>query len=301
MNRKAAIAEYKIYLTLERGLSGNSVEAYLRDINHLMEFMQANYGITEPEKITVEHLREFLRYINELGMKATSQARMLSGIKSFFKFMMISEHLTTDPTELIEAPKTGRKLPDTLNNEEIERIIAAIDLSKPEGERNKAIIEVLYGCGLRVSELINLKISNLYLKDEYIKVRGKGNKERLVPIGGEAIRQLKIYIERVRVHQPLQDGFDDFVFLNRRGKPLTRVMIFTIVKDLTAKAGIRKTVSPHTFRHSFATELIERGADLRAVQEMLGHESILTTEIYTHLNNEYLRDTIMMYHPRAKK
>jgi integrase/recombinase XerD len=301
MNRKAAIAEYKIYLTLERGLSGNSVEAYLRDINHLMEFMQANYGITEPEKITVEHLREFLRYINELGMKATSQARMLSGIKSFFKFMMISEHLTDDPTELIEAPKTGRKLPDTLNNEEIERIIAAIDLSKPEGERNKAIIEVLYGCGLRVSELINLKISNLYLKDEYIKVRGKGNKERLVPIGGEAIRQLKIYIERVRVHQPLQDGFDDFVFLNRRGKPLTRVMIFTIVKDLTAKAGIRKTVSPHTFRHSFATELIERGADLRAVQEMLGHESILTTEIYTHLNNEYLRDTIMMYHPRAKK
>jgi integrase/recombinase XerD len=301
MNRKAAIAEYKIYLTLERGLSGNSVEAYLRDINHLMEFMQASYGITEPEKITVEHLREFLRYINELGMKATSQARMLSGIKSFFKFMMISEHLTDDPTELIEAPKTGRKLPDTLNNEEIERIIAAIDLSKPEGERNKAIIEVLYGCGLRVSELINLKISNLYLKDEYIKVRGKGNKERLVPIGGEAIRQLKIYIERVRVHQPLQDGFDDFVFLNRRGKPLTRVMIFTIVKDLTAKAGIRKTVSPHTFRHSFATELIERGADLRAVQEMLGHESILTTEIYTHLNNEYLRDTIMMYHPRAKK
>ena len=301
MNRKAAIAEYKIYLTLERGLSGNSVEAYLRDINHLMEFMQANYGITEPEKITVEHLREFLKYINELGMKATSQARMLSGIKSFFKFMMISEHLTDDPTELIEAPKTGRKLPDTLNNEEIERIIAAIDLSKPEGERNKAIIEVLYGCGLRVSELINLKISNLYLKDEYIKVRGKGNKERLVPIGGEAIRQLKIYIERVRVHQPLQDGFDDFVFLNRRGKPLTRVMIFTIVKDLTAKAGIRKTVSPHTFRHSFATELIERGADLRAVQEMLGHESILTTEIYTHLNNEYLRDTIMMYHPRAKK
>jgi integrase/recombinase XerD len=301
MNRKAAIAEYKIYLTLERGLSGNSVEAYLRDINHLMEFMQANYGITEPEKITVEHLREFLRYINELGMKATSQARMLSGIKSFFKFMMISEHLTDDPTELIEAPKTGRKLPDTLNNEEIERIISAIDLSKPEGERNKAIIEVLYGCGLRVSELINLKISNLYLKDEYIKVRGKGNKERLVPIGGEAIRQLKIYIERVRVHQPLQDGFDDFVFLNRRGKPLTRVMIFTIVKDLTAKAGIRKTVSPHTFRHSFATELIERGADLRAVQEMLGHESILTTEIYTHLNNEYLRDTIMMYHPRAKK
>jgi integrase/recombinase XerD len=301
MNWKAAISEYKIYLKLERGLSENSIESYLRDVNHLWQFVQMTHGDLDPDKLETEHIREFIRQINELGMKATSQARTLSGIRSFYKFMMISEFVAADPTELIEAPKTGRKLPDTLNNDEIEKIIAAIDLSKPEGERNKAIIEVLYGCGLRVSELINLKISNLYLKDEYIKVRGKGNKERLVPIGSQAIKQLRVYIDNVRVHQPLQHGYEDFVFLNRRGKPLTRVMIFTIVKDLTARAGIRKTVSPHTFRHSFATELIERGADLRAVQEMLGHESILTTEIYTHLNNEYLRDTIMMYHPRAKR
>ncbi len=299
MKWEAAITEYKTYLKLERGLSGNSIEAYLRDVKHLREYAEMT-AAGNPDDLDTDNLREFIKHLNDLGMMPASQARMLSGIKSFYKFLAISGFVEINPTELLEAPKIGRKLPDTLNNEEIEKIIAAIDLSKPEGERNKAIIEVLYGCGLRVSELINLKISNLYLKNEYIKVRGKGDKERLVPIGTQAVKQLKIYLENVRVHQKVVPGFEDIVFLNRRGKGLSRVMIFNIVKELTALAGIRKNISPHTFRHSFATELIERGADLRAVQEMLGHESILTTEIYTHLNREYLRDTIMMFHPRAK-
>ncbi len=283
MKWEAAISEYKTYLKLERGLSGNSVEAYLRDMQHLNQFVEINYTDLLPDRVGLDELRDFIHWVNELGMKATTQARMLSGIKSFYKFMLLSEFVADDPTELLEAPKIGRKLPDTLNDNEIEKIIAAIDLSKPEGERNKAIIEVLYACGLRVSELVNLKISNLYFKDDFIKVRGKGNKERLVPIGRSAVKQVKIYLDKVRVHQPIQSGFEDFVFLNRRGKPLSRVMIFTIVKNLVEKAGLKKNVSPHTFRHSFATELIEHGADLRAVQEMLGHESILTTEIYTHI------------------
>ena len=299
MKWEAAISEYNTYLKLERGLSGNSVEAYLRDVNHLWQFVEMNYKSLTPDKVGLDELRDFIHWVNEVGMKATSQARMLSGIKSFYKFLLMSGFINDDPTELLDSPKIGRKLPDTLNDNEIADIIAAIDLSKPEGERNKAIIEVLYACGLRVSELINLKISNLYFKDDFIKVRGKGNKERLVPIGSSAVKQVKIYLEKVRVHQPLQKGYEDFVFLNRRGKPLSRVMIFTIVKDLVARAGIRKNVSPHTFRHSFATELIENGADLRAVQEMLGHESILTTEIYTHLNREFLRETILKFHPRA--
>lgn len=300
MKWEAAISEYKTYLKLERSLSGNSVEAYLRDVHHLYQFVDMNYESLMPDAIGLDELRDFIQWVNELGMKATSQARMLSGIKSFYKFMLLSNFIADDPTELLDAPKIGRKLPDTLNNSEIEAIVSQIDLSKPEGERNKAIIEVLYACGLRVSELVNLKISNLYFKDDFIKVRGKGNKERLVPIGSSAVKQLKIYLDKVRVHQPIQNGFEDFVFLNRRGKSLSRVMIFTIIKDLVEKAGLRKNVSPHTFRHSFATELIEHGADLRAVQEMLGHESILTTEIYTHLNREFLRETILKCHPRSK-
>ena len=300
MKWEAAISEYKTYLKLERGLSANSLEAYLRDLNNLRQFIIMLDATKTPENIDVKDLREFIKWLNSLGMAATSQARTISGIKSFFNFMLLSNIISTNPSDLIDAPKTGRRLPDTLNNSEIEKILSVIDLSKAEGERNKAIIEVMYACGLRVSELVNLKLTNLYLKDDFIKVRGKGNKERLVPIGQEAIKQLNIYTEKVRIHQKIISGFEDFVFLNRRGKALTRVMIFTIIKNLVKMAGINKHVSPHTFRHSFATELIERGADLRAVQEMLGHESILTTEIYTHLNSEFLRDTIMMYHPRSK-
>jgi integrase/recombinase XerD len=255
----------------------------------------------EPEQVKLDDLHAFVIWAAELGMMPSSQARMISGIKAFYKYLLLSNAIEDDPSELLEAPKIGRKLPDTLNHEEVERLIAAIDLSKPEGERNKAIIETLYGCGLRVSELIELKLSNLYFKDEFIRVRGKGDKERLVPIGRAAMEQITRYVDLVRVHQSIQPGYEDYVFLNRRGKALTRVMIFTIIKNLAEAIGLKKNISPHTFRHSFATELIERGADLRAVQDMLGHESITTTEIYTHLDREYLRSTIMSYHPRAKK
>ncbi len=301
MNWESARYQFEIYLKAERSLSANTVESYLRDFSHLMVFVEDEFPGVEPTKINIDHLRDFIHRMNEIGLAATSQARMISGLKSFFGFMHLSNEIETDPSQLLDTPKLGRKLPDVLHDEEINSIIAQIDLSLPNGERNKAIIEVLYACGLRVSELTNLKISNLYLHDEFIKVKGKGSKERLVPIGESAINQLTRYMQYSRVHVSVQKGFEDFVFLNKRGKSLTRVMIFTIIKDLVAKAGIHKTVSPHTFRHSFATELIERGADLRAVQEMLGHKSILTTEIYTHLNREMLRETILMYHPRSKR
>jgi len=286
---------------LERGLSANSVEAYLRDIDKLNQYFEVEGSTVLPENVTLDDLHKFVVWVADLGMKPTSQARMISGIKAFYKYLLITNSIDSDPSELLEAPKIGRKLPDTLNHKEVEDLIAAIDLSKHEGERNKAIIETLYGCGLRVTELIELKLSNLYFKDEFIKVRGKGDKERLVPIGRSAMKQINQYLDFVRVHQQIQAGYEDFVFLNRRGKSLTRVMIFTIVKNLAEAIGLKKNISPHTFRHSFATELIERGADLRAVQDMLGHESITTTEIYTHLDREYLRTAIMSYHPRAKK
>lgn len=301
MTWKTSIQAFESYLNLERGLSANSIEAYLRDIDKLVQYLDAKALDIPPEKMTLEELHRFVIWAAELGMMPTSQARMISGIKAFYKYLLISNGVDDDPSELLEAPKIGRKLPDTLNHEEVEALIAAIDLSKPEGERNKAILETLYGCGLRVSELTDLKLSNLFFKDEFIKVHGKGDKERLVPIGHAAMNQIDRYVNQVRVHQKIQPGFEDFVFLNRRGKSLTRVMIFTIIKNLAEKIGLKKTISPHTFRHSFATELIERGADLRAVQDMLGHESITTTEIYTHLDREYLRTTIMSFHPRAKK
>ncbi len=301
MNWSSAISEYKSFLRLERNSAQNTVVSYLRDIQILRNYSESLTEVLLPDLITHSHIQHFLHYINELGLMASSQARLVSSLRSFFGFLRMSGFITIDPTELIESPKLGRHLPEVLNNQEVEAIIAAIDLSKPEGERNKAIIEVLYGCGLRVSELINLKITNLFFQDEYIKVKGKGSKERLVPIGSEAIKQVDIYLHQVRKLMPIQKGFEDFVFLNRRGKSLTRVMIFTIVKQLAQLAEIHKNISPHTFRHSFATELVERGADLRAVQEMLGHESILTTEIYTHLNREYLRDTLIMFHPRNIK
>jgi integrase/recombinase XerD len=295
---QSALRGFKSFLRLERSLSSNTIEAYLRDVEKLIQFSESVGGIKLRE-ITGQHLKDFLQWINELGMTAQSQARVLSGIKAFYKYLILERIVTDDPSALIESPKLSRKLPDTLSIYDINLLIGAIDLSKPEGTRNKAMLEVLYGCGLRVSELINLKISNLYLDIEFIKVTGKGDKERLIPIGSSAIKFLKIYLEQNRVHIPIKHGKEDFVFLNRRGSPLTRVMVFLIVKELATKIGLKKTISPHTFRHSFATHLIEGGADLRAVQEMLGHESITTTEIYTHLDRDYLRHTIVHYHPRS--
>ena len=256
-------------------------------------------GISGVKEITMENVQTFIKYIAELGLSPRSQARLLSGIKAFYKYLLLENEISTDPTELIESPKLGRKLPDTLSIEEVDALIHAVDLSKPEGERNKTMLEVLYSCGLRVSELINLKISNIYFNDGFIRITGKGDKERLVPIGKQAIKCLDIYLNQVRNHQPIQTGCEDFAFLNRRGKPLSRVMIFTIIKNLAEKISLQKTISPHTFRHSFATHLIEGGADLRAVQEMLGHESITTTEIYTHLDRSFLKQTILDYHPRS--
>ncbi|MFC2107711.1 site-specific tyrosine recombinase XerD [Bacteroidota bacterium] len=290
---------FKSYLAIEKSLSPNSVEAYLRDVGHLATFLKAKGSESGPQDITSDDLKEFLKYINKIGLNAKSQARIISGLKSFFKYLLLENIISKNPAELLESPRFARILPDTLSLEEIDKIIAAIDLSKTEGHRNKAILETLYSCGLRVSELVNMQISNLYFKDGFIKITGKGDKERLVPIGREAIRFIKYYMENYRSHLEIQKGEEDYVFLNNRGKRLTRIMIFIIVKGLAEKAGIRKKISPHTFRHSFATHLVERGADLRAVQEMLGHESIITTEIYTHLDRNYLRSNILDYHPRS--
>ena len=291
--------EFSNYLKLERSLSNNSIEAYVHDVALLQQYVELSALQVSPLAITSKHLQGFLQHINELGMSAYSQARILSGLKSFYKYLLFEELVEKDPTALIEGPKIGRKLPDTLSYPEIEKLLEAIDLSTPEGGRNRAMLEVLYSSGLRVSELVELKIPNVYFDVGFLRVIGKGNKERLVPIGRDALKFLKIYLEEIRVHVPLQKGFDSYAFLNRRGKKLTRVMIFTIIKNLAIKIGLKKTISPHTFRHSFATHLIEGGADLRAVQEMLGHESITTTEIYTHLDRDYLRQVIQEFHPRS--
>jgi integrase/recombinase XerD len=291
---------FKAYLQLEKSLSDHSVEAYLRDVEKLTEYLQIAQQEKEPSAIELKDLQKFIRYIGELGMSAGSQARIISGIKGFYKYCLIEEIITSDPTALLEAPKLKRSLPDVLSYDEIGAIINEIDLSTPEGGRNKAILETMYSCGLRVTELVNLKISCLYLDVEFVRVIGKGDKERLVPIGSDAIKFIKLYKDTIRVHQPIQKGFEDYLFLNRRGKLLTRVMIFYIIKDLAKKAGVTKNISPHTFRHSFATHLVEGGADLRAVQEMLGHESITTTEIYTHLDRDFLRSTLQQFHPAFK-
>jgi integrase/recombinase XerD len=290
---------FKSYLRLERSLSANTIEAYLHDVDMLIQFFKGRSENKEVTEVTANDLKDFLVWVNELGMLPPTQARVLSGLKAFFKYLLLDNQIKTDPSALIESPKMSRKLPDTLSILEINKLIEAIDLSKAEGMRNKAMIEILYGCGLRVSELTSLKISNLFLDIDFIKILGKGNKERLVPIGSDAIKFLKMFIEEVRVHIIVKSGKEDFVFLNMRGNPISRVMVFLIIKDLAKKAGINKSISPHTFRHSFATHLIEGGADLRAVQEMLGHESITTTEIYTHLDRDYLRDTIIQFHPRS--
>jgi integrase/recombinase XerD len=290
---------YKAFLRLEKSLSVNSVEAYVHDVTKFAQFLDYSGLNLPPEKIELHHFKEFLKWINELGMTARTQARVISGIKGFYKYLLLENVITVDPTEMLESPKIGRKLPSILSIEEIDLLIENIDLSKPEGARNKAILETLYGCGLRVSELINIRISNLSFNEGFIRITGKGNKERLVPVGSVAQKYIQIYVDNIRSGQPVRKGFEDFLFLNRRGSRLTRVMIFTIIKKIALKAGLNKSISPHTFRHSFATHLVEGGADLRAVQEMLGHESITTTEIYTHLDREYLRSTILQYHPRG--
>ena len=291
---------YKAYLRLEKSLSEHSVEAYLRDVEKLTQFLQANNLLKTPGDVELKELQQFVKWINELGMTATSQARIISGIRSFYKYCLAEQIAQKDPSLLLEAPRTKRTLPDTLSFAEIESLIAQVDQSTPDGGRNKAILETMYSCGLRVSELIGLKISCLYLDVGYVRVTGKGDKERLVPIGNDAVKYIKQYKDLIRSHQLIKNGYEDILFLNKRGTGLSRVMIFYIIKDLAAKAGITKNISPHTFRHSFATHLVEGGADLRAVQEMLGHESITTTEIYTHLDRDYLRDTLHQFHPAFK-
>lgn len=296
------IKHFTNYLKLERSLSPNSIEAYVHDVEMLAQFMTMNSPDVSPLKVTAKHLQGLLQRINELGMSAYSQARILSGIKAFYKYLLFEELIEKDPTALIEGPKIGRKLPDTLSYPEIEKLLEAIDVSTSEGARNRAMLEVLYSSGLRVSELVDLKINNVHFDAGFLQVIGKGNKERLVPIGRDAMRYLKIYLDDVRgkaPHKPVQKGFEATVFLNRNGRKLSRVMIFTIIKNLALGIGLNKVISPHTFRHSFATHLIEGGADLRAVQEMLGHESITTTEIYTHLDRDYLRQVIQEFHPRS--
>ena len=296
MSWETSIKGFKSYLQIERSLSDNSVQAYIRDVKKF-----ANYATPielSELKVTRVDISNFLAQINQKNISSRSQARIISGIKAFYKYLIIEDYLKINPTELIESPKIGLKLPDTLSLIEIDKLIAAVDLSNKQGERNRAILETLYSCGLRVSELVNLQLSNIHFKEGYLKVTGKGDKERLAPIGGRAIKYLTIYINEVRNHQNIKKGNEDFVFLNNRGAKLTRVMIFLIIQKLTEKIGLNKNISPHTFRHSFATHLIEGGADLRAVQEMLGHESITTTEIYTHLDNEYLRSNIIQFHPR---
>ena len=298
MDWKSSIIGFKSYLVLERSLSEHSIDAYIRDINKLWEYLRIKELLHNPNELSYEDLQAFIMYINKLGLGDRTQARIISGIKAFYKYLLIENLINDNPTELLEGPKLKRKIPDVLSFEEVNLIINGIDLSQETGHRNKAMLETLYACGLRVSELTSLRLSNFYPEVEFIKVIGKNNKERIVPISQAAIQQNLYYIEHYRQNLKIKPEFDDYLYLNRRGRSLTRVMIFTIIKNLVEKVGIKKNVSPHTFRHSFATHLVEGGADLRAVQDMLGHESITTTEIYTHLDREYLRKTILQFHPR---
>ena len=309
MNWKIYIKNFGDYLKLERGLSENSIDAYLRDAEKLYQYIDLTEPSLLPKDITEKHLHNFLQYIGELGLAAHSQARIISGLKGFFKYLINEDIILNDPTDLIEGPKLGRKLPDTLNYPDIEKILESFNMSTHEGLRNRTMLEILYSSGLRVSELINLQITNVFFDIGFLRVIGKGNKERLVPIGRDALKYLTLYLNEVRGKKMNKEGVvlnikipsssENYIFLNHRGKPLTRVWIFLIIKEAVINAGIEKVVSPHTFRHSFATHLIEGGADLRAVQEMLGHESITTTEIYTHLDRDYLRQTLIDFHPRS--
>lgn len=288
---------FKAYLQLEKSLAKHTVENYLRDVRKLQEFNELN-NQESPEKLKLDDLELFIGWLHDLGMSDRSQARIISGIKAFYNYLLMEDVLKNSPAELLESPKLSRKLPDTLSYDEIQELLGMIDLSSSGGQRNRAMLETLYGCGLRVSELTGLKLSNIFLDVEFVKVTGKGDKERLVPIGSEAIKQITIYKDQVRVHQKIKAGSEDILFLNQRGGGLSRTTVFTLIKDLAVKAGIKKSISPHTFRHSFATHLIEGGANLRAVQQMLGHESITTTEIYTHLDRDFLKNTLVEFHPR---
>lgn len=291
---------FRQFLQLERSLSKNSIEAYADDLKKLENYSQLFLNHQDPDKFSYRQLQDFVEWVATLGFSAATQARVISGLKTFYKYRLLENELKQSPAELLETPKLTRKLPVFLSVQEIDKMASCIDRSTNEGERNLCLLETLYSCGLRVSELVNLKITDLHLENDYIKVTGKGNKERLVPIGKSAKKLIKNYLTGIRVHIPVKKASEDIVFLNRRGGKLSRVMVFYIIKDLADKAGIKKKLSPHTFRHSFATHLVEGGADLRAVQEMLGHESITTTEIYTHLDRQFLRDNILTYHPRNK-
>ena len=299
MNWQSYIKNFKSYLQLERSLSDNSVEAYVHDAEKLRDYLLMADDAVEPETVTTRHVTEFLRYLNGLGLSAYSQARILSGLKAFFRYLIVEDLIQNDPCQLIDGPSLGRKLPDVLTFHEIETLLASIDLSTPEGARNRAMMEVLYSSGLRVSELVDLRLTNVYADIGFLRVVGKGNKERLVPIGRDALKYLLIYVREVRKDVAIRKEAENHVFVNRRGGSLSRVMVFKIIKEIAASVGLNKSISPHTFRHSFATHLIEGGADLRAVQEMLGHESIVTTEIYTHLDKEYLKQVITAFHPRS--
>lgn len=297
MNWQQALKDYQHYLRIERGLAQNSIKSYQRDVNKLILYLETHNILEDPIKVSMETVQRFIYDIAKT-VNPRSQARIISGLKGFFNYLVFEEYRTDNPMDLLESPKIGRKLPDTLSEPEIDTLIGAIDLSKPEGERNRAMLETLYGCGLRVSELIGLKISDLFFEEGFIKVTGKGDKQRFVPIGTINIKYIDIYRNEIRIHQKIQKGHEDILFLNRRGKQLTRAMIFTIIKRLAEKIGLRKSISPHTFRHSFATHLLENGADLRAIQQMLGHESITTTEVYMHVDRSHLSDVMNKYHPR---
>lgn len=299
MNWQSYTKGFKAYLKLEQSLAKNSVAAYLADVDKLLQFLDAAKREKSPSEVSTQDIKDLLAWVNQLGMLGTSQARMISGLKAFFKYLVLEDVISSSPCETIEAPRTIRKLPDVLTLTEINQLIDSLDLSKPENIRNKAMLEVMYGSGLRVSELVNLKLSNYFSDLEFLKIAGKGNKERLVPMGASAIKHLQIYLTTIRNSAIIKPGNEDYIFLNRLGTKLSRIMVFMIIKDLAKVIGLHKTISPHTFRHSFATHLIEGGADLRAIQEMLGHQSITTTEIYTHLDSAFLKQTITQFHPRS--
>lgn len=298
MNWERYIKDFNAYLKIERGLSDNSIEAYIRDVRKLADNI---HGSKTPGDITKDDLRSFIAELYDIGLSPRSQARIISGIKQFYKYLLLEDYISSDPTEFLEMPSQGRKLPEVLSVEEIDALQAVIDLSKPEGHRNKAILETLYSCGLRVSELVSLRFEDVFPEEGFIRVIGKGNKQRLVPLSPSVLKELDLYYSSMRDHIQIKKGNESFIFLNRRGAQLTRVMIFTIIKNLAEQIGLKKNISPHTFRHSFATHLLEGGANLRAIQEMLGHESITTTEIYTHLDQNFVRSAILTYHPRNQK
>lgn len=301
MNWQIAIRGFSQYLRLEKSLSANSIEAYISDVEKLRRFCEQDLSVLSPLNTSTADVKKFISFIHELGLSATTQSRIISGLKSFFGYLILEKEIKSDPMELIDTPRTGRKLPDVLSVDEVDRMLSAVDLSRSDGHRNRAMLELLYSCGLRVSELTDIRISCIHASEGFIRVIGKGNKERLIPVGKTALRWIQHYLEQTRNHQTIKPGHEDFLFLNQRGSKLSRMTVFNVIRELAQKTGIHKQISPHTFRHSFATHLVEAGADLRAVQEMLGHASITTTEIYTHLDRQRLREEILSFHPRYTK